>query len=147
MYPAHGAGSLCGKAISRETVSTIGEQRRVNYALQPMSREAFVALVSADQPDAPPYFTYDAVLNTREHQTLAATLDWSYQLLGEGERLVLRRLAIMAGSFTLTSAAGVAGGEGIDTSDVVDHVAKRLSAFLEQGAMRHIPIGHFVNPR
>src|SRR4029079_3218435 len=45
VYPAHGAGSLCGKAISRETVSTIGEQRRVNYALQPMTREQFVDLV------------------------------------------------------------------------------------------------------
>ncbi len=39
VYPAHGAGSLCGKALSKETVSTIGEQRRVNYALQPMSQE------------------------------------------------------------------------------------------------------------
>ena len=42
VYPAHGAGSLCGKALSKETVSTIGEQRRVNYALQPMTKEAFV---------------------------------------------------------------------------------------------------------
>ena len=40
VYPAHGAGSLCGKALSKETVSTIGEQRRSNYALQPMCREA-----------------------------------------------------------------------------------------------------------
>ena len=70
VYPAHGAGSLCGKAISRETVSTIGEQRRSNYALQPMSKEAFVDLVTADQPDAPAYFTYDAVLNSRERPTL-----------------------------------------------------------------------------
>ena len=38
VYPAHGAGSLCGKALSKETVSTIGEQRRSNYALQPMSK-------------------------------------------------------------------------------------------------------------
>ena len=53
MYPAHGAGSLCGKAISKETVSTIGEQRRSNYALQPMTKAAFVDLVTADQPDAP----------------------------------------------------------------------------------------------
>src|SRR5207244_12351395 len=60
VYPAHGAGSLCGKAISKETVSTIGEQRRLNYALQPMTRAAFVELVTADQPDASPYFTYDA---------------------------------------------------------------------------------------
>jgi len=74
VYPAHGAGSLCGKALSRETVSTIGEQRRVNYALQPMPKAAFVNLVTADQPDAPDYFTYDAVLNTRERPTLDATL-------------------------------------------------------------------------
>ena len=53
VYPAHGAGSLCGKAISRETVSTIGDQRRVNYALQPMTKERFIELVTADQPDAP----------------------------------------------------------------------------------------------
>ena len=74
VYPAHGAGSLCGKAISQETVSTVGEQRRSNYALQPMSKEAFVALVTADQPDAPPYFTYDAVLNTKERPTLDEAL-------------------------------------------------------------------------
>src|SRR5215468_9804538 len=55
LYPAHGAGSLCGKALSGETFSTIGEQRRSNYALQPMTRDAFIALVTADQPDAPAY--------------------------------------------------------------------------------------------
>ena len=74
VYPAHGAGSLCGKALGRETVSTIGEQRRSNYALQPMSRTAFVDLVTADQPDAPAYFTYDAVLNSRERPTLDQAL-------------------------------------------------------------------------
>jgi glyoxylase-like metal-dependent hydrolase (beta-lactamase superfamily II) len=70
VMPAHGAGSLCGKSISNELTSTMGEQRRVNYALQPMSKAAFIDLVTADQPDAPPYFTYDAVLNTRERPTL-----------------------------------------------------------------------------
>ena len=75
VYPAHGAGSLCGKAISKETVSTIGEQRRVNYALQPMSRKEFIDLVTADQPDAPPYFTYDAVLNSKERPTLDEALE------------------------------------------------------------------------
>ena len=74
VYPAHGAGSLCGKALSKETVSTIGEQRRSNYALQPMSKAAFVELVTADQPDAPPYFTYDAVLNSKERPTLDEAL-------------------------------------------------------------------------
>lgn len=74
VYPAHGAGSLCGKALSKETVSTMGEQRRLNYALQPMSKETFVQLVTADQPDAPPYFTYNAVLNSQEHATLGEAL-------------------------------------------------------------------------
>jgi hydroxyacylglutathione hydrolase len=74
VYPAHGAGSLCGKNISSETVSTLGEQRRFNYALRPMTREQFIQIVTADQPDAPPYFTYDAVLNTRERATLDDTL-------------------------------------------------------------------------
>ena len=74
VYPAHGAGSLCGKAISKETVSTLGEQRRLNYALQPMSKEAFIQVVTADQPDAPAYFTYDAVRNSEERPTLDEAL-------------------------------------------------------------------------
>src|SRR5713101_2596218 len=74
VYPAHGAGSLCGKSLSKETVSTLGEQRRTNYALQPMSKEAFISVVTADQPDAPAYFTYDAVLNSEERPTLDETL-------------------------------------------------------------------------
>ena len=61
--------------ISKETVSTIGEQRRLNYALQPMSKEAFIDLVTADQPDAPSYFTYDAVLNSQERPTLDRALE------------------------------------------------------------------------
>jgi hydroxyacylglutathione hydrolase len=74
VYPAHGAGSLCGRAISKETVSTMGEQRRSNYALQPMSKEAFIHVVTADQPDAPAYFVYDAVLNAEERPTLKQAL-------------------------------------------------------------------------
>jgi hydroxyacylglutathione hydrolase len=75
VYPAHGAGSLCGKAISKETVSTIGEQRRLNYALQPMTKKAFIEMVTADQPDAPPYFVFDAVLNSKERPTLSEALE------------------------------------------------------------------------
>jgi len=75
VYPAHGAGSLCGKKLSSDTVSSLGDQRRLNYALQPMSKEEFIRLVTADQPDAPPYFTYDAILNTREHATLDHNLE------------------------------------------------------------------------
>ena len=75
VYPAHGAGSLCGKQLSSDTVSSLGDQRRLNYALQPMSKEQFISIVTADQPDAPGYFTYDAILNTREHATLEKNLE------------------------------------------------------------------------
>lgn len=75
VYPAHGAGSLCGKNISSDTVSPLGVQRKMNYALQPMTKEQFIRLVTADQPDAPAYFTYDAILNTRERVTLDKNLE------------------------------------------------------------------------
>lgn len=81
VYPAHGAGSLCGKNISSDTVSTLGEQRIFNYALQPMTKEEFIRLVTVDQPDAPAYFTYDAILNTRELPTLDQTLKQALQPL------------------------------------------------------------------
>jgi hydroxyacylglutathione hydrolase len=63
VYPAHGAGSSCGRNISKETSSTIGQQRLTNYALQPMSREEFIALMTADLPAPPSYFPMDAELN------------------------------------------------------------------------------------
>ncbi|QQS31678.1 MAG: MBL fold metallo-hydrolase [Acidobacteriota bacterium] len=63
VYPAHGAGSLCGKSLSKETWSTLGEQKRFNYALQPMSREEFVKIVAADQPEVPAYFPLSAAKN------------------------------------------------------------------------------------
>ena len=63
VYPAHGAGSLCGRNISSETSSTIGVQRRTNYALQPMAKEEFVKLMTADLPEVPAYFPRDVELN------------------------------------------------------------------------------------
>ena len=90
VYPAHGAGSLCGKALGKETFSTIGEQRRVNYALQPMTKAAFVELVTADQPDAPAYFTYDAVLNSKERPTLDDALSRELTPLALDELLALQ---------------------------------------------------------
>ena len=75
VYPAHGAGSLCGKKLSSDTVSSLGDQRRMNYALQPMSKEEFIRMVVADQPDAPQYFAFDAILNTRERVTLDSNLE------------------------------------------------------------------------
>jgi len=70
VYPAHGAGSLCGKNLSKETVSTIGQEKKTNYALQPMSKEKLVELLTANQPKAPKYFGYDAAVNLSPHATL-----------------------------------------------------------------------------
>ncbi len=117
VYPAHGAGSLCGKAISKETVSTIGEQRRVNYALQPMTKEAFVDLVTADQPDAPAYFTYDAVLNSKERPTL--------------DEALARELNPMR--LELVLALQRTGGQMLDTRDPGEFAAAHLAGSLNIG--------------
>jgi rhodanese-related sulfurtransferase len=63
VYPAHGAGSMCGKNLSSETSSTIGKQRQFNYALQPMTKDDFVRMMTADLPAAPSYFPKDAAIN------------------------------------------------------------------------------------
>ena len=70
VFPAHGAGSACGKNMSAATESTVGEQRRTNYALRPMSEDEFVAAVTEGQPVAPLYFPYAADANRREHELL-----------------------------------------------------------------------------
>jgi hydroxyacylglutathione hydrolase len=107
VFPAHGAGSSCGKNLSTEKQSTIGEQRRLNYACQLMNQERFVALVTADQPSMPEYFGYDAVLNRLMHET------WD-----------------SADAPTLTFAqASEAAGKGavlLDARDAVDHAAGHL---------------------
>ena len=89
LFPAHGAGSLCGKNMSTDTVSTIGVQRRYNYALQPMDRDEFVRVVTTDLPETPAYFTYDAVLNTKERPTLDQTLVEELRPLALSEALAL----------------------------------------------------------
>ncbi len=116
VYPAHGAGSLCGRALSKETVSSIGEQRRMNYALQPMSKERFIQLVTADQPEAPGYFTYDAVLNSQERPTLEQSLARVRALTLE-EVLELQR----------------AGGQILDTRDPGEFAAAHLAGSINIG--------------
>jgi glyoxylase-like metal-dependent hydrolase (beta-lactamase superfamily II)/rhodanese-related sulfurtransferase len=73
VMPAHGAGSSCGKNLSTELTSTIGEQRRTNPSVQPMSEDEFVALVTHSQPAAPAYFATDAAMNKRVHPLLDQT--------------------------------------------------------------------------
>src|SRR5215831_4727407 len=71
VYPAHGAGSMCGRSLSSETSSTIGQQRKSNYALQPMTRDQFVRMMTAELAEAPAYFSKDAEINRGGAQALS----------------------------------------------------------------------------
>ncbi|GIX49431.1 MAG: MBL fold hydrolase [Candidatus Tectimicrobiota bacterium] len=117
VYPAHGAGSMCGKNLSSDTVSTLGQQRRYNYALQPMSREDFIRLVTADQPEAPPYFAYDALLNRQERQTLERALQQELKPLSLDEVLRLMN----------------AGAQVLDVREAADFEGAHLAGSLNIG--------------
>ena len=114
VYPAHGAGSMCGKSLSKETVSTIGEQKKFNYALQPMSREEFKALVTADQPEAPDYFVHDAILNRQERTSLEASMKENLKALSLDEVLALEK----------------EGGQLLDVRDAIDFEGGHLRGTL-----------------
>ncbi|WP_241473432.1 MBL fold metallo-hydrolase [Mycolicibacterium neoaurum] len=70
VFPAHGAGSACGKNLSTELSSTIGEQKVTNYALRAPDKATFMALVTEGQAPAPGYFAYDAILNRKNRALL-----------------------------------------------------------------------------
>ena len=74
VYPGHGAGSQCGKNLSKETVSTIGEQRKFNYALQPMAKEQFVDVVTEGIAAPPAYFPENARINREGYQNIDEVL-------------------------------------------------------------------------
>jgi hydroxyacylglutathione hydrolase len=117
VYPTHGAGSMCGKNLSSDTVSTIGEQKKFNYALQPMTREEFKAIVTAEQPETPSYFAYDATLNRREHPSLDSALAKSVRPLDLEE--VLRRIDD--------------GAQLLDVREAVDFEGAHLAGSLNIG--------------
>ena len=115
VFPAHGAGSACGKNLSTETQSTIGEQRRTNYALQPMTEDEFVALVTEGQPLQPMYFSFDAQRNRQAHPLLdEAELPAPLTL----EELLARRDA---------------GAAVLDTRDPIDYAAGHLRGSINVG--------------
>ena len=74
VYPGHGAGSQCGKNLSSETVSTIGEQRKFNYALQPMTKKQFVEVVTEGIAPPPAYFPENARINREGYQDINEVL-------------------------------------------------------------------------
>jgi glyoxylase-like metal-dependent hydrolase (beta-lactamase superfamily II)/rhodanese-related sulfurtransferase len=104
VYPAHGAGSLCGRNISKETSSTIGEQRRTNYALRPMPRADFVKMMTVDLPEVPAYFPVDVQKNREGAPALgsrprpAALGPARVRALGEGVSLLDVRPAAAFGT-------------------------------------------------
>ena len=114
VYPAHGAGSLCGKALSNETVSTIGEQKKFNYALQPMSREDFKKIVTADQPEAPDYFVHDAILNRKERTALHDAMEKQLKPLPLDEVVAMQQ----------------AGAQILDVRDGIDFEGEHLKGAI-----------------
>ena len=72
VYPAHGPGSSCGKNLGPDTFSTIGEQKKSNYALQPQSKENFIKAVTDGLAEAPKYFSINAAINKEGYDTLEA---------------------------------------------------------------------------
>lgn len=108
VYPAHGAGSLCGGSLSMEHVSTLGEQRRYNHALQPMSKAEFIRRVTDHLPEAPKYFAYVASLNRREHALLDETLDQELHALSLDEVLGMKNQGAVL--LDVRNSADFAGG-------------------------------------
>lgn len=117
VYPAHGAGSMCGKHLSPETFSTLGTQRRDNYALQPMRKEDFVELVTSNQPEVPLYFGFDAMLNRQEHPTLDAIIQRGLLPLSLNEVLVFQRN----------------GAQVLDVRDPADFAREHLAGSINIG--------------
>ena len=117
VYPGHGAGSMCGKNLSTETVSTIGEQLQTNCALKPMDRGEFVAMITANQPQTPGYFPYDVDFNKRQHATLAVTRNDAMQTLSLSQFLEARDT----------------GSVVLDTRSADDYAAKHLHKSINVG--------------
>jgi len=143
VYPAHGAGSACGKNLSTDTVSTIGEQRVSNYALLAPDKPTFIGLVTEGQPPAPDYFVYDAILNRKDRELLdesaaptAVDLAAFEQLVADGAMVIDGRdpedfaLAHLAGSINVglngryAEFAGSVVPSGVDIVLVVDDGAE-----------------------
>lgn len=75
VYPAHGAGSSCGKNLGAETYSTVGEQKKTNYALQPQTKEEFIKVVTEGLTAPPQYFPINAMINKEGYESLNAVLE------------------------------------------------------------------------
>jgi glyoxylase-like metal-dependent hydrolase (beta-lactamase superfamily II)/rhodanese-related sulfurtransferase len=85
LYPAHGAGSSCGKNLGSETFSTIGEQKQSNYALQQSSKEDFIQAVTEGLATPPDYFPINAKINKEGYESLSSIMENALQPLSVEE--------------------------------------------------------------
>lgn len=81
IYPAHGAGSACGKNMSKQTTDSLGNQKRSNYALQPMDKQAFIKKVTDGLLPPPAYFPANVMLNINGYESMDLVLDRGMQAL------------------------------------------------------------------
>lgn len=91
VYPAHGAGSMCGKNIGKESFTTIGQQRKFNASLQAKTKEEFVQNISTCQSEAPAYFIMNATLNKQERQVLDDHLSKALKTVSIDELIEMRK--------------------------------------------------------
>lgn len=132
VYPAHGAGSMCGKNLGKESFSSIGEQKKQNYALRIKSKEEFIHAVCADQCEAPSYFIMNADLNKKERQILhdqmprsltPISIDETVRLQKEGAQILDTRgpSEFAKGYFKGSINIGLSGNYASWAGTVLDH--------------------------
>ena len=98
VYPAHGAGTLCGKNLSNENSSTIGKEKRTNWSLQETTEDEFVKTLLADQPFIPQYFSFDVELNRKGASNLEDSLNqikWGSAIYKNGNNTLDKTLLII----------------------------------------------------
>ena len=148
VFPGHGAGSACGKNLSAELQSTIGEQRASNYACHPMSQQDFIALVTDGQPSAPEYFVYDAILNRKQREIFDAEAEPTAlddqaldAALARGAAALDTRDAASFASGHLTGALNVpADGRFAETAGMVLTGDQEIVLIAPQGRQREVTV-------
>lgn len=139
VYPAHGAGSLCGRNISQQRQSTIGEQRRMNYALKPMAEQEFVSLMTAEFAARPGYFIQDAEIN-REGAPSLNELPAPPALTPEDIEFLSAKGAIVRSPARAKRSAGETTGERASPAGTIEEVPILLDVrSAAQFCAGHVP--------
>ena len=144
VYPAHGAGSACGKNMSKETFDTLGHQKEVNYALQNMSKEEFIKQVTDGILPPPNYFPKNAMLNKQGYINVYDVVSKgnsplsleAFKLEMESGALVLdtRTAQVFNKGFVPNSLfVGVKGGYAVWLATLVDNLNQRIVFIADEG--------------